>query len=173
MKAKEQYTDHIISVIADNKPGVLSKVTGLITRRGFNVESITTGQTVEPGIFRVTIVVNGDDRSIEQIQKQLYKLVDIVKVFPIPLKDRVAREMALVQIKLVKGENSDLFNLLNIFKAEILDTSPGGIIVEVTGSPEKIDGFINLLPRKLLAGVARTGTVAMQKLTKISEDKPV
>lgn len=170
MKEKERYTDHTISLVVNNKPGVMSKITGLITRRGFNVESITVGRDLEKGLARMTMLVKGDDRSIEQIQKQLYKMIDTVKVYPITLENRVAREMALVKIKLVKGEKSELFQLINIYKAEIVDTSPGGIIVEITGPSEKIDGFINLLPRHLIVGVARTGIVAMHKLSQTMED---
>ncbi len=165
MKTKEQYKDHTISIIVCNNPGVMSKVTGLITRRGFNIESITEGKTLGAGLARMTMVVKGDDRSIEQIQKQLNKLVDTVKVTPIPPENRVAREMALVKIKITKGsDKNELFQLINIYKAKIVDTSPGGIIVEVTGAPDKLDGFINLLPQNLVVGVARTGVVAMNKL---------
>jgi acetolactate synthase I/III small subunit len=166
MKEKDKYTDHTISLIVCNKPGVMSKVTGMITRRGFNVESITVGKTKETGMARITLVVKGDDRSIEQIQKQLYKMVDTVKVYPISLKERVARELALIQIKLAKGDKSELYQLISIYKAEIIDTSQGGLILEITGSSEKIEGFINLLPQKLIVGVARTGVVAMHKLSK-------
>lgn len=161
---KEKFKEHTIAVIVNNKPGVMSKVTGLITRRGFNVESITVGKTNEQGMARMTLVVRGDDRSIEQIQKQLFKMIDTVRVSHINVEERVAREMALIKIKLVKGERSELFQLINLYKAAIVDTSPGGIIVEVTGAASKIDGFVNLLPQHLIAGVARTGIVAMQKL---------
>ncbi len=171
MKTREKYTDHTVSLIVNNKPGVLSKVAGLINRRGFNVESLTVGRTNEKGMARMTLVVRGDDRSLEQIQKQLFKIVDVVRVSEIRLADRVAQEMALIKIKLTKDDQEELLfstnnilQLINIYKGEIVDTSPGGIIVEITGSVEKIDGFINLLPEKLIAGIARTGIVAMQKL---------
>jgi acetolactate synthase-1/3 small subunit len=171
MKEREKYTDHTVSVIVNNKPGVMSKISGLITRRGFNVESMTLGRTNEKGMVRMTIIVRGDDRSLEQIQKQLFKIVDVVKVSEVSLQNRVAREMALIKIKLSRDDQDEplfstnnILQLINIYKGEIVDTSPGGIIVEITGSVEKIDGFINLLPEKLIAGIARTGIVAMQKL---------
>lgn len=172
MKTKEKYTDHTISVIANNNPGVITKIAGLITRRGFNVESMTAGKIQEKGMSRMTIVVKGDDRSLEQIQKQLFKIVDVVRVFQITLEERVARELALVKIKLTQDDKDELLfstnnilQLINIYKAEIVDTSSGGIIVEVTGSTDKIDGFINLLPPSLVVGIARTGVAAMNKLT--------
>lgn len=172
MKEREKYTDHTVSLIVNNKPGVLSKIAGLINRRGFNIESLTVGRILEKGMTRMTIVVKGDDRSLEQIQKQLFKIVDVVRVTEVRPEDRVARELALIKIKLTRDDQDELLfstnnilQLINIYNAEIVDTSPGGIIVEITGSVEKIDGFINLLPEKLIAGIARTGIVAMQKLT--------
>jgi len=166
MSNKTNYTDHTISIIACNNPGVITKVTGLINRRGFNVESLTAGKTKDTGISRMTLVVKGDDEGIEQIQKQLNKIIDIVKVAAIKPQHRVAREMALVKINLIRGDKGDLFQLINIYKAKIVDTSPGGIVVEVTGPSEKIDGFLDLLPHNAIAGVARSGVVAMNKLSK-------
>lgn len=170
MSNKTKYTDHTISVIACNNPGVITKVSGLINRRGFNVESLTAGKTKDPGISRMTIVVKGDDEGCEQVQKQLSKIIDTIKVVAIKPEDRVAREMALIKVKLNRGNNGDLFQLINIYKAKIVDTSAGGIVVEVTGPPEKIDGFINLLPHNLIVGVSRSGVVAMNKLTKQNKE---
>jgi acetolactate synthase I/III small subunit len=166
MKQNEINTDHTISLIVNNKPGVMSKVVGLITRRGFNMESITVGKTKANGMVRMTLVVKGDDNSIEQIQKHLHKMIDTVKVFLIPLENRVALEMGLLKIKITKGDKSEILQLINIYNAKIVDTSPGGIIVELTGSSETIDGFIDLLPQNLIIGVARSGVVAMNKLSK-------
>ncbi len=166
MNTKPKYTDHTISIIARNNPGVITKVAGMINRRGFNVESFTAGKTKDPGISRMTIVIKGDDEGCEQVQKQVSKIIDTVKVAAIQPENRVAREMALIKIKLTRGDKGDLFQLINIYKAKIVDTSPGGIVVEVTGPPEKIDGFINLLPHNLIVGVSRSGVVAMNKLTK-------
>lgn len=170
MKKKNTYKDHTIGVIAINNPGVINKVTGLITRRGFNVESLTAGKTKDPGVSRMTLVVKGDDQGVEQIQKQLNKVIDTVKVSAISLENRVAREMALVKIKLTKGDKSELYQLINLYKGKIIDTSPGGIIVEVTGASSKIDGFIDLLPHNMIVGVARSGVVAMNKLSKVTTD---
>ena len=166
MKNNENYTEHTISLIVKNNPGVMARVSGLINRRGFNVESITVGKTKEKGFARITIVIKGDDRSIEQIQKQLFKMIDTVTIFPIAVQDRVAREIGLIKIKLTKGDKGELFQLINIYKAEIVDTSPGAIIVELTGPSEKIDGFIDLIPHNLVVGVARSGVVALDRLKK-------
>lgn len=170
MKKKTQFAQHTIALIVNNKPGVMSKVSGMITRRGFNVDSITVGKTKENDMVRMTLVVRGDDRSIEQIQKQLYKMIDTVRVSAITIEDRVAREMALVKIKLAKGDKSELYQLINLYKGKIIDTSPGGIIVEVTGASSKLDGFIDLLPHNLIVAVARSGVVAMNKLAKAVVD---
>jgi acetolactate synthase I/III small subunit len=167
---KEKYTDHTISLVVHNKSGVMSRVSGLITRRGFNIESITVGKTKEKDLTRMTIVVKGDDRSIEQIQKQLAKLVDTVKVSPISPENLVAREIGLINIRLEEGDKAErigLFQLIALNQAQIVDTSHGGIIVEITGPSEKIDGFIDLLPPSLIVGIARTGIVAMQKLSSV------
>jgi acetolactate synthase-1/3 small subunit len=171
MMKKEKYTDHTIAMLALNNPGVIAKISSLMARRGYNVESMTAGKTKEKGVSRLTIVVKGDDRGVEQIQKQLNKIIDTVKVYPITPENRVARELALVKIKLTKGDKSDLFQLINIYNAEIVDTSLGGIVVEITGSSEKIDGFINLLPQNLIVGIARSGIVAMHKLSYIPTEE--
>lgn len=171
MKKKEKYTDHTIAMLALNNPGVIAKITSLMARRGYNVESMTAGKTKEKGVSRLTIVVKGDDHGVEQIQKQLNKIIDTVKVYPISRENRVAREMALVKIKLTKGDKSDLFQLITIYNAEIVDTSLGGIIVEITGPSEKIDGFISLLPQNLIVGIARSGIVAMHKLSYIPAEE--
>jgi len=148
----------------------MSRVSGLITRRGFNIESITVGKTKEKDLARITIVVKGDDRSIEQIQKQLSKLVDTVKVFSISPENLVSSEIGLINIKLEEGDKAErigLFQLIALNHAQIVDTSHGAIIVEITGPPSKIDGFIELIPSSIIGGIARTGIVAMQKLSSI------
>lgn len=166
MKTKEKFTDHTISILAYNNPGVISKISGLVTRRGFNIESMTAGKTRDAGISRMTIVVKGDDRGCEQIEKQVKKIIDTVKVSALNPDEKVAREMALIRIKLSDAGRNELFHLINIFKGKIIDTSRAGIIVEITGPPDKIDGFIDLVPKNLLSAVARSGVVGMNKLSK-------
>ncbi|MCK5197679.1 MAG: acetolactate synthase small subunit [Spirochaetales bacterium] len=159
----ETYTDHIVSVLVHNNPGVLSKVTSLVTRRGFNIDGISAGPTRQNDMFRLTIVVKGDDKSIEQIQKQLYKIIDVVKVSPIIRSRMVGREICLIKIKASGSEKYDIFQIINVFKANIVDVGANGFIVEITGDSDKIDSFLALLEPHQISDVARTGIVAMNR----------
>jgi len=152
-------------MVADH-PGVLSKITSLITRRGFNIDSIAAGPTLGKGLFRLTIVVKGDDRGVEQIQKQLYKLVDTVKVVPIHPARKVEREIGLIKLKVSSGKRGEVVQIVNVFKGEILDSGPGGFVVEVTGESEKIESFLGMFQPHEIVEVARTGVVAMDKWEK-------
>ncbi|MBN1271904.1 MAG: acetolactate synthase small subunit [Candidatus Aminicenantes bacterium] len=171
MKAEEKFKDHIISILVYNKPGVAAKICGLITRRGFNIESFNGGKEKDKDMFRIVIVVKGDDRSIEQIQKQLNKVLETVKVTPIDQKYKVEREMALVKIKLSDGSRNDIFQLVEIFKGKIVDTHPAGIVAEITGTTEKIDAFIDLIPNNSLLMISRSGIVAMNRWAKTASSE--
>jgi acetolactate synthase I/III small subunit len=162
----ENYTDHTISVLVNHHPGVLLKITSLITRRGFNIDSIAAGPTKDPDMFRLTIIVKGDDQSVEQIQKQLYKIVDVVKVAPIDPAAKVDREIGLVKLKAANGERKEILQMVNVFKGQILDSSPQGFVVEIVGSSEKVDSFISLFSPQQIVEVARTGIVAMNRWEK-------
>jgi acetolactate synthase I/III small subunit len=159
----ETYTDHIVSVLVHNNPGVLSKVTSLVTRRGFNIDGISAGPTRQNDMFRLTIVVKGDDKSIEQIQKQLYKIIDVVKVVPIIRSRMVGREICLIKIKTAGSERHDILQIINVFKANVVDVGANGLIVEITGDSDKIDSFLALLEPHQISDVARTGIVAMNR----------
>ncbi len=163
---EENYTDHTISVLVNHHPGVLSKLTSLITRRGFNIDSISAGPTREPDMFRLTIIVKGDDQSVEQIQKQLYKIVDVVKVGAIDPRNKVEREIGLIKLKISNGERQEILQMVNVFKGQILDSGPGGFVVEIVGSTEKVDSFISLFTPQQIIEVARTGVVAMNRWEK-------
>ncbi len=161
--ADEIYTDHIVSVLVHNNPGVLSKVTSLVTRRGFNIDGISAGPTRQNDMFRLTIVVKGDDKSIEQIQKQLYKIIDVVKVVPIVRSRMVGREICLIKIKAAGNERHEILQIINVFKANVVDVGGNGLIVEITGDSDKIDSFLALLGPHQISDVARTGIVAMNR----------
>ena len=163
MKTDSIDTDHIVSVLVHNNPGVLSKVTSLVTRRGFNIDSISAGPTRQNDMFRLTIVVKGDDKSIEQIQKQLYKIIDVVKVVPIVKNRMVGREICLVKIKASGSDQHEILQIINVFKANVIDVGSNGLIVEITGDPDKIDSFLALLEPQQVSDVARTGIVAMNR----------
>ena len=166
MAEKRQLTDHIVSVLVNNHPGVLSKVTSLITRRGFNIDGISAGNTKQSDMFRLTIVVKGDDRSIEQIQKQLYKIIDVVKVWTITPESKLDREIGLIKIKIPQSLRNEILQMINVFKASIVDAGPDGFIVEITGTSEKIDSFLSLFEHHQIVEVARSGVVAMNRWDK-------
>jgi len=161
--ADDLYTDHIVSVLVHNNPGVLSKVTSLVTRRGFNIDGISAGPTRQNDMFRLTIVVKGDDKSIEQIQKQLYKIIDVVKVVPIIRSRMVGREICLIKIKASGNEKHEILQIINVFEANVVDVGSNGLIVEITGDSDKIDSFLALLEPHQIIDVARTGIVAMNR----------
>ncbi len=163
MKTDRILTDHIVSILVHNNPGVLSKITSLVTRRGFNIDGISAGPTRQNDMFRLTIVVKGDDKSIEQIQKQLYKIIDVVKVAPIIKSSMVGREICLVKIKASLGDRHEIFQIINVFKANVVDVGGNGFIAEITGDPDKIDSFLALLEPHQIVDVARTGIVAMNR----------
>ncbi len=166
MEEKQQLSDHIVSVLVHNHPGVLSKVTSLITRRGFNIDGISAGNTKQSDMFRLTIVVKGDDRSIEQIQKQLYKIIDVVKVWTITPEAKLDREIGLIKIKIKHGQRNEILQMINVFKASVVDAGPEGFIVEITGTTEKIDSFLSLFEHHQIVEVARSGIVAMNRWEK-------
>lgn len=173
MKEQKNYTDHMISILVYNKPGVMAKVTSLFTRRGFNIESISAGKAKENELMRLTIIVKGDDRSIEQIQKQLYKVLETVKVSQINPKNSIEKEMALIKVKTGNGNKTELFQLVDVFKGKVVDTSANGFIIEITGAAAKIDAFINVISKNLIVEIARTGIVAMNRWDQIPAENKI
>jgi len=169
--AKEQ--NHIISTIVEHKPGVLYTVSNLFRRRGFNIENISVGPAEESGLARMTITVKGDDRTIEQVVKQLNKLIDVIKVTRLDLDNIVTRELALIKVNTLNAKSrSDLINYADIFRARVVDVSSESLMVEITGTSDKIDAFIDLMKPFGLREVARTGITALSrgaKTTKIDE----
>jgi len=160
---KPEHSIHTISVLVHNHPGVMARVASLFTRRGFNVDSITAGKAKNEDMLRLTIVVEADRKSLEQIQKQLYKVIDTVKVSLIEPDLRVERELALIKVKSPGGLQTELFQLVQVFKGRVVDANPSGFIVEITGPVAKIDAFVNLISRNSIIEIARTGTVAINK----------
>ncbi len=157
----------ILSVLVYNKPGVLTKIAGLFTRRGFNIDSIAVGEGKEEGISRLTITVNDVKKEIlEQIQKQLYKILEVIKVSKIDPVYKVERELALIKIKFNKNIKADVFQLINLFDGKIIDAGKDGVIVEVTGSSNKVESFIRLLDKNTIVEIVRSGNVAMDRLLK-------
>jgi acetolactate synthase-1/3 small subunit len=155
---------HIISTIVEHKPGVLYTVSNLFRRRGFNIDNISVGPAEESGLARMTITVKGDDRTIEQVVKQLNKLIDVIKVTRLYQDNIVTRELALIKVNTLNAKaRSDLINYADIFRARVVDVSSESLMVEITGTSNKIDAFIDLMKPFGLKEVARTGITALSR----------
>jgi len=152
---------HTLSVLVANKPGVLSHVSGLFSRRGYNIDSLTVGITENPDISRMTIVVHGDEHVIEQVTKQLNKLIDIIKVVDISPQESVDRELALIKVTADPNARAEIIQIVNIFRASIVDVSAKSVIIEVTGSTDKIDALEELMRPFGIKEMVRTGKVAL------------
>lgn len=147
----------------EDRPGVLSRVASLFRRRGFNIESIAVGHTEQPGLSRMTIVVGGEEAEVEQVRKQLEKLVDVVKVFDVSGASTVSRELALIKVKATPETRSEIIQIVDIFRANIVDVAPDSLIVEATGDEGKLESLANLLRGFTIKELARTGCIAMSR----------
>ncbi len=156
-------TKHTVVALVENKPGVLNRVSSLFRRRNFNIESITVGQSEVPEISRMTIVVDGTTTSVEQVRKQLDKLIDVVKVTDITAEAIVARELALIKVKASATTRSDIIHIVDIFRASIVDVSSDSVTIEVTGDEDKINSLLDLLRSSGIIELARTGRVALTR----------
>ncbi|MFW6126204.1 MAG: acetolactate synthase small subunit [Chloroflexota bacterium] len=152
---------HSLVALVEDKPGVLNRVASLFRRRDFNIEGIAVGQSETAGLARMTIVVDGSATSVEQVRKQLDKLIDVVKVTDITGDNLVARELALIKVKATASTRSEIIQIVDIFRANILDVAPDSVMVEVTGDEDKLDSLYRLLKGFGIQEVARTGRVAM------------
>ena len=149
--------------LVEDRPGVLSRVASLFRRRGFNIESIAVGHTEQPGLSRMTIVVGGEEAEVEQVRKQLEKLVDVVKVFDVSGTNTVSRELALIKVKATPETRSEIIQIVDIFRANIVDVAPDSLIVEATGDEDKLESLTNLLRSFTIKELARTGRIAMTR----------
>ena len=154
---------HVLSVLVENEPGVLSRVAGLFSGRGFNIESLNVAQTLEPGVSHMTITTSGDDQIIEQITKQLRKLVTVIKVVDFQERAAVEREMMLVKVQGDDSRRGEVLRIADIFRCKVVDVSLTDLTLEVTGDHEKLAAVINLLGRFGIKELARTGTMAMKR----------
>ena len=159
---------HTLSVLVENKAGVLSRVTGLFSRRGFNIESLAVGSCEEPGMSRITIVVIGDDEKVEQVMKQLNKLIDVIKVSDLTENERVERELALIKVTAEAGTSrAEIMQIATIFRAQIIDVGSKSVILQVTGDTEKIDAVEKLLRQYGVKELVRTGRIGILRGSKI------
>ena len=152
---------HTLSVLVSNKPGVLTHVSGLFSRRGYNIDSLTVGVTENPEISRMTIVAHGDEHVIEQVTKQLNKLIDVIKVIDVTPMEAVDRELALIKVAAKAQSRSEVIQIVDIFRAKIIDVSSRSMIIEVTGDEQKVDALVLLLRQFGIKELARTGKVSM------------
>jgi len=152
-----------LAVLVVNKPGVLARISGLLSRRVFNIESIAAGYTEEPDVTRITLVVKGDVHILDQVMKQLSKLVDVIKIVELKSDDSVERELALIKVKAEANRRSDIVNLVSIFRANIVDVGKETLIVEILGDEKKINAFCAVLEDFGVVEMVRTGKVALSR----------
>lgn len=156
-------TNHILVALVEDKPGVLNRVSSLFRRRNFNIESIAVGHSEQPNLSRMTIVVDGDSAKVEQVRKQMDKIVEVVKIIDITDDEPVARELALIKVKATPATRSEIIQIVDIFRANIVDVSIDSLMVEVTGDQDKIDSLLELLRGFGIKEMARTGRVALSR----------
>lgn len=154
---------HTLVALVENKPGVLNRVSSLFRRRAFNIESIAVGHSEQPGLSRMTVVVNGDSARIEQVRKQLDKLINVVRVSDITAEDIVTRELALIKVKTTTATRSEIIQIVDIFRANIVDVASDSLTVEVTGDEDKLESLLELLRGFGVTEINRTGRIALTR----------
>ena len=152
---------HILTMLVDNEPGVLSRVVGLFSARGYNIESLVVAPTIDPLVSRITLVTNANLPEIEQIEKQLRKLINVIKLRDLSGKNAVKREMALICVKAKPENRAEVLRIVSIFRSKVVDTGLEHYIIEVSGNEDKINAFINLLRPMGIKKIARTGALAL------------
>jgi len=156
-------TKHTLVALVENKPGVLNRVASLFRRRGFNIESIAVGHSEQLGLSRMTVVVNGDFAQVEQVRKQLDKLINVVRVSDITEENIVARELALIKVKATAATRSEIIQIVDIFRANIVDVASDSLTVEVTGDEDKMKSLLELLRSFGVKEISRTGRIALTR----------
>ena len=155
---------YILAVLVDNRPGVLTHVAGLISRRAFNIESIAAGYTEEPDVTRINIVVSVDDEiELEQVVNQLNKLIDVIKIVNLTRFDSIQRELVMIKVKANPATRSDIINVVEIFRAKIVDVNRETMVIELTGEQSKIDALCEVLADYEIIEIARTGAIALSR----------
>jgi acetolactate synthase I/III small subunit len=154
---------HIISVLLENEAGALSRVAGLFSARGYNIESLTVAPTDDPSLSRMTLVTTGSDEIVEQIKKQLNKLIDVVKLLDLSEGPHVKREMMLIKLRAGGPDREELMRLVTIFRAKVIDVTAASYVVELTGAPKKLDAFIRAVPEGLIVEVVRSGPTGIAR----------
>jgi acetolactate synthase I/III small subunit len=155
--------EHTLVVLVEDKPGVLNRVASLFRRRAFNIESLTVGHNEQPGISRMTIVIDGDQTNVERVIANLYKLVNVIQVADLVEMPSVSRDLALVKVSVSTVNRSEVMQLVEVFRAHIVDVANDSLMVEITGNEDKINGFVEVLRPFGILEMVRTGVVAMAR----------
>ena len=154
----------LLAILVDNKPGVLTHVAGLISRRAFNIESINAGYTEEESVTRINIVVSVDsEQELEQVKSQLSKLIDVIKIVNLTEVENITRELVLIKVRATAEARADLINIVNIFRAKIVDVSKENVVIELTGEESKINAICEVLSEYDIVEIARTGSIALSR----------
>jgi acetolactate synthase I/III small subunit len=152
---------HVLSALVQNRPGVLAHVSGMFASRGFNIDSLAVGETEDPNLSRITVVVMGDDRHLEQVRKQMEKIVTVVKVLDISREDYVERDLMLIKIDTPRDRRAEVKALVEIYRGRIVDVSPEQLMIEISGQEKKIEAFIEAVRPYGIRELARTGRIAL------------
>lgn len=158
---------YVVSILVHNEPGVLARIAGLFSRRGFNIDSLAVGTTDKPEVSRMTVVLEGDDYIIEQVTKQLNKLVDVVKVYVLKSQESVQRELVLFKVHITASTRSEVMQIVDIFRAKIVDVSRTSMVIEITGDSSKVQAMEDLLRQFGIKEMVRTGLIAVERGSKI------
>lgn len=153
----------VFQILVDNTSGVLSRISGLFSRRGYNIESITAGTTADPRFTRITIVASGDDQILEQIEKQVRKLVDVRNIKELKASNSVYRELCMIKVAVKPIDRPSITSLADIFRANIIDVAPDSLMIEITGNQGKVDAFLRLLDGYEILELARTGIAGLER----------
>ena len=155
---------YLLAVLVDNKPGVLTHVSGLISRRAFNIESISAGYTEEEDVTRINIVVSVEsENELEQVINQLSKLIDVIKIVNLTKVESIARELVMIKIRVTKENRTDIIEIVNVFRAKIVDVTKENVVIELTGQQNKIDALVEVLSEYKIIEIARTGAIALSR----------
>jgi acetolactate synthase-1/3 small subunit len=164
---------HVISALVINEPGVLANVAGMFAARGFNIDSLVVGRTENPELSRMTIVANADDNTLDQVRKQLAKLVPVVQVHDFAESAYVERDLLLMQVAATAGDRSEIIQIVSQFRGKIVDVSPTGLMVELAGQESKLEAFIELMKPYGIGELARTGVIAMARGMQLGKTAPI
>ncbi len=162
-ESQRQVRQHTITALVENRPGVLARVAGLFSRRGYNIESLAVSITEDPSVSRITLVVNGDERTLDQIEKQLNKLIDVIKVYDYSNTPALDRELALIKVTAGPDRRSEIMQICTIFRAKIIDVAERTLTIEVTGTVDKVDALQNMLRPYGIKELVRTGRIALSR----------